>query len=99
MLEHSVSGRCLTDQNARYFLPGSPGDPKDDFDQEVIKRMERFGFPKDIIVFCLLQRKKNSLTTAYYLLKEAIIKEVMKEGERSEIKRSALVATPATSTL
>lgn len=76
LLVHDLPGACVrsTDQNPGYFLPISSRASKNDFDQEAIKRMEHFGFPKDIIIFSLLEGKKNSLTTAYYLLTQAISK-------------------------
>lgn len=46
--------------------------PQDDLDQDLLHRMERFGIPRELVTSWILHRKRNSITTAYYLLRAAL---------------------------
>ena len=37
-------------------------------DEEVIAKVEKFGFPRDFILRCINENVNNHCTTSYYLL-------------------------------
>jgi len=47
-------------------------DPRDDFDESVIKKLVSFGVKKDVVVSCVLRKVHNCVTTTYYLLRSAL---------------------------
>jgi serine/threonine protein kinase len=65
--------------------------PQNDLDKEVVHRMEAFGVPRDVLISCILHRKRNSLTTAYYLLRHATAKAKQAASQARTSAKDGLV--------
>jgi len=78
-----VDRQSITATTASGFLI-SPN-PQDDLDKDLMTRLEKFGVPRGATTSCVLQRKRNSITTTYYLLRNAL----------QQLQQQKVEATPA----
>ena len=66
-----LRGHLPRDLKAVAEVTVSP-DPKDDIHKEAVARLESLGVPKEVLTRDILERRRNGLTTCYYLVVHAM---------------------------